>query len=76
MVVGEGGPTGAYAVSPVVSACGDATGVATTRGRPEMAISVTATTSIMTFALEANVKVSSSSSRHLHKKKLIVELFA
>jgi len=44
MVVGEGGPTGAYAVSRVVSVCGGATGVATTPGRPEMAISVTATT--------------------------------
>ena len=67
MADGGYGPTGAYAVSRVVSACGGATGVATTRGRPEMAISVTATTSIMTFALEANVKVNYHTLlRHTH----------
>jgi len=56
-VDGAGGQTGGSVALRAVSDSGDETGVATTRGHREMAITVTATTSIMTFALEPNVKV-------------------
>ena len=56
-VDGADGQTGGSVALRAVSGSGDEIGVATVHGHREMAITVTATTSIMTFALEPNVKV-------------------
>jgi len=57
MADGADGRTGARAAPRVVSASGDGAGVATTPRRPMMALTATATTTIMNYALVPIVMV-------------------